>query len=270
MTINFNLTGADRKPLVKAIEDKLETKAVYLKVPSCAYQIGFAKVDKFGTLSFEEGADESKIEMLVEALMEQGFEGTVELPADTPADETGNTYLAVSIPMDSLDLHARDNLAAIIRSKESLLKKALSADELPILYGQGEISFPWFKEDATPEESHAYIQLISALCEMARNLHRVSATEKAVENEKYAFRCFLLRLGFIGDEFKSDRKVLLKNFTGSSAFRSGAKKEYAPGCDPIPTPENTVTVDVEEAKRRLQDPQVQEEIKAILNGGDEE
>ena len=40
-----------------------------------------------------------------------------------------------------------------------------------------------------------------------------------------------------------------------------------PGCDPIPTPENTVSFDVEEAKARLQDPAVQEEIKAILNGG---
>lgn len=45
------------------------------------------------------------------------------------------------------------------------------------------------------------------------------------DNEKYAFRCFLLRLGFIGDEYKADRKVLLKNLSGSSAFKDGAKKE---------------------------------------------
>lgn len=38
-------------------------------------------------------------------------------------------------------------------------------------------------------------------------------------NDKYAFRCFLLRLGFIGDEYKIARKVLLKNLTGNSAFR---------------------------------------------------
>ena len=208
--------------------------------------------------------------MLIEALLEQGFEGHIELPADAPADETGNTYLAVSIPMDSLSLVARDNLTAIIKAKNSLMKKALGADELPILYGKGEITFPWFKEDATAEESHAYMQLISKLCDFSRNQKRVSAVEKEVDNEKYAFRCFLLRLGFIGDEFKMDRKVLLQNFTGSSAFKSGHKREYAPGLDPIPTPENTVQFDVEEAKKRLQDPAVQEEIKAILNGEDGE
>ena len=55
---------------------------------------------------------------------------------------------------------------------------------------------------------------------MSVNQKRVQAKEKPVENEKYAFRCFLLRLGFIGAEYKQTRKVLLKNFEGSSAFRT--------------------------------------------------
>ncbi len=58
---------------------------------------------------------------------------------------------------------------------------------------------------------------------MAKDAKRVTAKEKETDNDKYAFRCFLLRLGFIGDEYKSDRKVLLKNLTGSSAFKSGKK-----------------------------------------------
>ena len=60
---------------------------------------------------------------------------------------------------------------------------------------------------------------------MARNQKRVVAKEKATDNDKYAFRCFLLRLGFIGAEYKSERKILLRNLTGSSAFRSGQPKE---------------------------------------------
>jgi hypothetical protein len=52
--------------------------------------------------------------------------------------------------------------------------------------------------------------------------------EKKVDNEKYAFRCFLLRLGFIGAEYKTDRKILLKNLTGSSAFKNGgAEREVS-------------------------------------------
>ena len=48
-----------------------------------------------------------------------------------------------------------------------------------------------------------------------------------MDNEKYAFRCFLLRLGFIGDEHKTSRKILLRNLSGSSAFKAGAAKEVA-------------------------------------------
>lgn len=46
---------------------------------------------------------------------------------------------------------------------------------------------------------------------------------KEVDNPKYAFRCFLLRLGFIGDQYKQTRKILLKRLSGSSAFKIGKK-----------------------------------------------
>ena len=158
------------------------------------------------------------------------------------------------------------NLQALVEAKGNLLKKALDADELPILKLKGEIHFPWFKLGSSAEESQAYMNLIEKLVEMAKNAKRVTTKEKEADNEKYAFRCFLLRLGFIGGEYKGDRKILLRNLSGSSAFKSGRKKECEPGMDPVPTPENTVQVDVDEAMRRLQDPEGQDEIKAILNG----
>lgn len=77
----------------------------------------------------------------------------------------------------------------------------------------------------TPEELKAYDTFICKLCEMARNAKRVVAKEKETDNDKYTFRCFLLRLGFIGAEFKAERKILLRNLAGSSAFRSGQTKE---------------------------------------------
>lgn len=58
---------------------------------------------------------------------------------------------------------------------------------------------------------------------MARNQKRVTAKEKETDNNKYAFRCFLLRLGFIGAEFKDERKILLRKLTGSSAFKNGKR-----------------------------------------------
>ena len=71
------------------------------------------------------------------------------------------------------------------------------------------------------------MSFIANLCAMAKNAKRITAMEKPVDNEKYAFRCFLLRLGFIGREYKTQRKILLRNLTGSCAFRSGTKKEVA-------------------------------------------
>ena len=53
----------------------------------------------------------------------------------------------------------------------------------------------------------------------------MTATEKEVESEKYAFRGFLLRLGFIGAESKAQRKLLLKNLSGSAAFQSKEKAD---------------------------------------------
>ena len=110
-------------------------------------------------------------------------------------------------------------------AKSNLIKKALGTDDLTIEETETKISFPWFPGTPTPEELKAYDTFICKLCEMARNQKRVSAKEKEVDNEKYAFRCFLLRLGFIGAEFKTERKILLRNLTGSSAFRSGQSKE---------------------------------------------
>ena len=72
---------------------------------------------------------------------------------------------------------------------------------------------------------------------MAKNCKRITAKEKATDNDKYAFRCFLLRLGFIGNEFKMERKVLLEKLEGSSAFRSGAPK---PQTSPVSGTESEV------------------------------
>ena len=112
-------------------------------------------------------------------------------------------------------------------SKASLLKAALAVQELPILVTEETISFPWFEGVVDAENCSAYTILITALCKMAKEAKRVTAIEKEVDNEKYAFRCFLLRLGFIGEEYKQDRKILLRKLSGSGAFKSGKKKEPA-------------------------------------------
>jgi len=261
MTINYNVSGPDRKRLAQTIAELLECDAKYMGMPSAAYQIGDYTLDKTGALSFSDRTDSDEVEQLIEALCERGFEAEIE------TEETG---LEIQMPRSLFSDSALDNLRRLLEAKGALIRKALGIDELPVTEKDDKVCFPWFSGEPTADEVKAYSHFIAALGEMARNAKRVTAKEKDTDNEKYAFRCFLLRLGFIGDAYKGERKILLRNLSGSSAFKTGAKKEYAPGLDPIPTPENTVTVDVEEAKRRLQDPQVQEEIRAILNGEDGE
>lgn len=101
----------------------------------------------------------------------------------------------------------------------------MGVEDIRIEIDEEKVSFPWFLELPDADTSRAYQNFIAALCKMSKEQKRINATEKPVDNEKYAFRCFLLRLGFIGAEYKADRKILLKNLDGSSAFKSGAKKE---------------------------------------------
>ena len=66
----------------------------------------------------------------------------------------------------------------------------MGISELPMEILEDRVLFPWFEELPDPDAVKAYTHFISALCEMSRNAKRVTATEKPVDNEKYAFRCF--------------------------------------------------------------------------------
>ena len=135
------------------------------------------------------------------------------------------------MPMDGFSEAALDNLRKLVDSKATLIKKALAVDALPIEVTDDRVSFPWFSEMPEPEDTQAYMALITALCEMAKNQKRVTATDKAPANEKYAFRCFLLRLGFIGDEYKAARKILLRNLAGNTAYRNSRPAKEKQPCE---------------------------------------
>ena len=98
---------------------------------------------------------------------------------------------------------------------------------MPVEERDGKIAFPWFEQTDDEEEQAAYALFIERLAELSNRLKWAASTEKDAPNEKYAMRCFLLRLGFIGAEYKRARAVLLRNLRGSSAFRDGGKPANA-------------------------------------------
>ena len=224
MKINYNVTGNERKNLVKLISEITEVPSKYLGVPSCAYQVGPYHIGKDGELTFDTEVTTTELKHLIENLANAGFEAeTGELDsAEAEPEETG---LIIQIPKDSLSDEDLKKLAKLLEAKGNLIKKALNVDALPIETDDERISFPWFSKLPNPDEIKAYSEFITKLCEMAKTQKRITVKEKEVDNEKYAFRCFLLRLGFIGEEFKTHRKLLLQNLSGSSAFKGGAPNE---------------------------------------------
>lgn len=128
--------------------------------------------------------------------------------------------LVIEMPRSSFTDTALDNLKRLVESKSNLIKKALGAETLELEITDDKVGFPWFEDGTDPDTVKAYTHFVTALCEMARIQKRVTAKEKETDNDKYAFRCFLLRLGFIGAAYKEERKILLRNLTGSSAFKT--------------------------------------------------
>lgn len=227
MVIKYNVTEAERKRLVTALSNLTGVKAKYLGMPSMAYEVGDFTIDKNGNLEPSSQANSEEIKRVAEHLASGGFVAEEEISA-TEGGQTADSEvfsLTVSMPRSSFNERALENLKAIIEAKGKLIRHALDVEELPIEVSEDEVSFPWFETLPAADEMKAYNHFISALCEMANNQKRITVKEKEVENEKYAFRCFLLRLGFIGKEYKEERKILLRNLTGSSAFKGGAKNE---------------------------------------------
>lgn len=140
--------------------------------------------------------------------------------SDVPETDESNR-LVIEMPRSTFADTALENLKRLVDSKASLIKKALGVTELPLEVSDETVRFPWFTDGTDVEVVKAYTHFVTALCEMAKAQNRVNAVEKPAENEKYAFRCFLLRLGFVGDEYKTARKILLQNLSGNSAFKNG-------------------------------------------------
>lgn len=204
MNIRFNIEKSQRKALAQKIGELTGSEVKYLGVPSCGYQIGAYTLDKEAVLHGDELPDDIRSE-----LQKAGY---------TAEDEP--VTLTISMPRDFFTEQSMNNLLQLIANKETLLKHALETDSLAVNECEKTVEFPWFTVEKDGD-GDAYARFITMLCEFAKNLKRVVNKPDTSDNEKYAFRCFLLRLGMIGADYKAARKVLLRNLTGSSAFRHG-------------------------------------------------
>ena len=215
--IRFTLKSKQRPKLAQEIGNILGTAPHYERVPSCAYDIAGYRLDKEGVLYIPDGAEETTKDLILH-LRERGFQDDAEITEEVPVQQD---KLTIVIPRESITDMALENLQKIIANKQILFQRAFRTDNTEIEITDEKINFTWFPYTADGDELAAYTQFISRLCDMARDAKRVSSKPTETDNDKYAFRCFLLRLGFIGKEYKTARKILLRNLTGNSAFRYG-------------------------------------------------
>lgn len=267
MRYNYSLSGSDRKPLVETASQILDKPAVYQGAPSFAYTVGDYTVDRNGILSYNNNIHPDFAAVLISDLQERGF--VAEIISDTDDDEptTENAYdtdeneaivteniastevtdtdssdiLTIEVPNNGFTPEAKENIRKIVASKKTVLEKALESDGLPIVEKDGKITFPWFTLHGIDGEADAYGRLVTAICKMAKEQKRVTATEKPIENEKFTMRLFLIRLGFIGDEYKTARKILLRNLSGNASWKSGQKPERSTDAVISPNPAEATT-----------------------------
>ena len=97
-------------------------------------------------------------------------------------------------------------------------------------FTKGTVEFRLFQFDAPADgkrnglhagQLKSYIQLCLALSQMAKMVRTASPKPQQSENPKYAMRTWLLRLGFIGEEFATARDLLTRRLDGDAAFRNG-------------------------------------------------
>ena len=218
MIIEFQLTGEKRKELAKTVSEIIGAPAEYQFMPTYAYKIGRNyTITKEGSLEISDSADHKEVKNLIDKLVHRGY--------DVPLDEEENV-LTIEMPLELVDESTLDRLRKIVENKGELFKAAFKTDNLEIVVEANKVCFPWFTLE-NDDDADAYCTFISMLCEFAKNQKRINNKPDTSDNLKYTMRCYLLRLGMIGAEYKLARKVLLRNLSGSSAFRKAANDEVS-------------------------------------------
>lgn len=191
MEIKFNIEKSQRKALAQKIAEISGNTVQYLGAPTFSYQIGNFMLNKNSILIAE-----AVNEKILAELADAGIFYEISATPDR---------LTVQMPRDSLDERTLNRVRRIIENKGELFKAAFKTDSLEIQVTEKTVNFPWFTVEQDGD-ADAYCTFISMLCEFSQNRNRINNKPDTSDNEKYAFRCFLLRIGMIGTNFKATRR----------------------------------------------------------------
>lgn len=239
----------DRKEIIRLLETHSGTKAKYMGVPSFDYQIEVRgetyTISKDGSIRNNAGEAVD-----LESVLQPTSEARIQTAKLQTRDEVN-----ISIPMEGHTSSTLRNLVNMIYSKQLHLKKALGiktdivsfefveavndeevktlehfkqavirvgAEKCPGIGFDFDVKTITFKFSISVEDSakvDAVSKLAALLCKSAREQKHASFKPSADDNIKFTMRTWLIRLGFIGEDYKAARKALLKSLEGNGAFR---------------------------------------------------
>ncbi|MBC2456597.1 virulence-related protein [Clostridium beijerinckii] len=246
----------DRKEIVKVLGEHFGVKPEYMGVPSFAYQIKTEEetytIDRAGKITNAKG-----MELELEDILNPIIEEKTNEVTEEQTEEIQNVPFEIGITMEGHTGITLRNLINMIYSKQELIQKSLGISEdiineefvkginedgihtleefkketdnigkenckgIKFDFENKRISFKFINEEAETEKIKAYTQFIELLDQSAKELKHASAKVSITDNPKFTFRVFLIRLSMVGDEYKTTRKILLKNLEGNAAFRYG-------------------------------------------------
>ena len=247
--MNIKLATDNRKEAAARLAEITGTESHYTKVPRCAYEVGPYTLEKDGSITVAEDADLTPLKALAEEGLVEPFEAPATEP-ETEAAEAEPISLTVEVPMTHHTGATLRNLINLIYTRAGLLNKALgtgfrvdeerTTESLLQAIGDFEtehgkaidgltftpekITFASLPETTDAEKLRTFTILAGMMNKQALEQKRIQAKAVNEENEKYALRIWLTRLGMNGAEFKEARKVLMANLTGHCAFRTPAEE----------------------------------------------
>lgn len=206
--IPFSPNKRGRKKLADTIAAHLGVNPVYAGTPSFDYLIGQARLDRDWVLHLPEDID---TDALTEMVITAGFA--------PKGEEYG---LTLAFPTTGWDEATAAKIDALLASKGALIAKALGIPATPMNLNAVEetVEFAWFEQLPDAEVIEAASVLLQLMIEHAKTATRISPKPPAPGNDKYAMRCWLLRLGMIGEGYKNARRVLLANLEGNAAWKT--------------------------------------------------
>ena len=206
--IPFSPNKRGRKKLAEALAVHLGVNPGYAGTPSFDYLIGQARLDRDWVLHLPEDID---TDALTEMVITAGFA------------PRGEEYgLTLAFPTTRWDEATGAKLEALLAAKGALIAKALGIPATPMNLNAVEetVEFAWFEQLPNAEVIEAASVLLQLMIEHAKTAARISPKPPASGNDKYAMRCWLLRLGMIGEGYKTARRVLLANLEGNAAWKT--------------------------------------------------